>query len=141
GSERLLLDHRGDDQHVVRCEVLLLRKGEIDLRPLLAEGRELVLQELKRRRRPEKVIGRREEEALEILLRPRPEARDQRATRGEEVCGLIELHGLVALPAGDLGDHAYASGHLCAREPLGEDDAERNRRRWRRRQGTRAMHV
>ena len=44
--ERLLLDHRRDDQNVIRGQVLAVRIAEVDAAPVLAERRELVLDEL-----------------------------------------------------------------------------------------------
>ena len=70
-APRLALDHRGDRQHVVRRQVLRAGVGEVDLPPAAAERRDLLAHELAGRRPAQEVVGRREEEPLEVRL-PRP---------------------------------------------------------------------
>ena len=66
GRERLLLDHRGDLQHVVRGQVLRVRVRQVDTAPLLAERLELLLDELARGCGGQEVVGRRKQESLEV---------------------------------------------------------------------------
>ncbi len=121
----LLLDHRSDDQHVVRRQVLRLRVVEVDLVEVDLELVELLVDEALRGLLLREWIGRREQEALEArrvlgVVISEVEALGRRVRR---------LH-VVAL---DLVLHLI--GDLRAREPL--DDQQvlglHRRRRFRRR--------
>ena len=76
--DRLLLDHRRDHEHVVVGQVLRLRVGEVDVRPVLTERASSwsrtswrVVVDV------QEVVGRGEQEPLEIPLRTGAEARDR----------------------------------------------------------------
>ena len=141
--QRLLLDHRRDDQHVVRRQVLAARVAQVHVCPVLREGAELVSDELLRRRVLEEVVGRREEESLERIARP-PEARNAHLPRG---CLQIRLRRQprphAALAQRDLVHRGDPLGHVTAREAFREDDPERlrRRRRWRGRRRRRASRA
>ena len=141
GSERLLLDERRDDQHVVGRQVLRPRIRELNVPPVLTERVQLLPRELGGGRGLEEVVRRRKEEAFEIaLLRAEP-GNDTRTGR-REIAPLRQANGAaVALPLGDLRDDLDALRHLEPAEPLGEDDPERLRCRDRRRRGRRGRRA
>src|SRR4051794_8085228 len=128
----LPFDHRSDGQHVVRREVLRARVSHVDAVPVPAERGELRLHELTRRRLAQEVVGRREEEPLEVRASRAVEAAHDGAPRRGEIGGLVEAHRAMPFPLGDLRDDLHARAHLLTREALREDDPERLRRRGRR---------
>src|SRR5262249_56922201 len=93
----------------------------VDAVPVPAEGRKLCVDELARRRMPQEVIGRREEEALEVRPPASVETADDGARRRSEIGGLAEPNPVVAFALGDLRDRLHAHTHLEAREALRED--------------------
>ena len=128
GGERLLLHHRGDDQHVVRREVLPPRVGEVELGPVLAERLQLLQRQLPRRCDRCEVVGGREEEALDRAL---AEGRLEPARRAE--VGLRrQCRAHVPLAARDRVHRRDPRGHVLPRESLREDDPQRRRGRRRR---------
>src|SRR5262249_19738433 len=92
--------------------------------------RKLRVDELARPRMPQEVVGRREEEALEVRPPAAVETADDCAFRRSEIGGLAEPNLVGGVALGDLRDRLYARTHLEAREALREDDPERLRR-WR----------
>ena len=123
---RFLLDHRGDDEDVVRRQVLRPRVGEIHAGEALAEGGQLVCDELAGGRLLRELVPGREEKPLE-----RPALHVfAKAWRGygtlnrTEVAGPREPRRDLALGDRDLTDCADSVGHLADVEPLGEDDPQ-----------------
>ena len=83
----LLLDHRGDDEHVVGRQVLRARVLHVDLAPRPLERLELVVDELRGGRVLGEVVRGREEKPLEVRRVRSLEARRQvrRLLRGRQV--------------------------------------------------------
>ena len=130
GADDFLLDHRGDDQDVVRRQVLRLRVPEVDLRPVAPEGIELTADQLpggRRAARTRRSPGRGSPRAADASRRRRtcPGAASSplpRDTADDESRGLILRFSLaISLTA------PIRSAISVAREPLGKDDLQRRR--------------
>src|SRR5215218_5694427 len=130
GHDRLPLDHRGDDQDVVRVGVPGARTSEVDRPPALLEGVELLRDHLGGLCVLGELVERREEEALDA---PPFEIGPER-TRGagagsrDPVCDTGQSWRDVPLADRDLPHLGDAVGHLADGEALREDDPERDRR-------------
>src|SRR6185312_322054 len=98
---------------------------QVELAPVPAERLELVLRELLGGRAGHEVVRRREQEALEVRLLLRREARDRALPRRGLVGGLLQTYGATGLAHGDQRHVVDALRHLRAGEALGEDDPER----------------
>ena len=122
----LLLDHGGDDEHVVGRELLRARVLHVDLAPGPLERGELVVDELRGGRVLGEVVGGREEESLEVRRVRSLEARREvcRLLRGRQVRLWAQRRRDPALFLRDLVDGRDARRHLLPREPLREDDPQ-----------------
>ena len=131
GADGLLLDHRRDDEDVVRREVLRARVPEIDLAPASPECLELIANEPRGRCELRELVRRGEEEALDRAPRPvLAELRRRRsAPRGQQVAGSRQPWRDSALLDRDLAHGCNPVGHVSAREPLREDDPQPRERR------------
>src|SRR6266699_5206016 len=86
--DRLLLDHRGDRQDVVRREVLRARIGKVDRAPVPLKGSQLRAHKLGRPGPLRELVRRREKETLQRMSSE--PGNETPAPRSREVRRLVE---------------------------------------------------